>query len=55
MPRGSSSFWLPGNLSDHMDRQARTRDTMLVMSREMTGRSQRRHKTKHYDPDAQNH
>jgi hypothetical protein len=28
------------NLSNHMDRQARTGDTVLVKSREMTGRSQ---------------
>ncbi len=34
-----SSFWLLRNLSNHMDRQARTGDTVLVMSREMTGRS----------------
>ncbi len=26
----SSSFWVPGNLSNHMDRQARTSDTVLV-------------------------
>ncbi len=31
---------LPRNLSNHMDRQARTGDTVLVKSREMTGRSQ---------------
>ncbi len=36
----SSSFWVPRNLSNHMDRQARTHDTVLVKSREMTGRSQ---------------
>ncbi len=36
----SSSFWLPRNLSDRMDRQARTGDTVLIKSREMTGRSQ---------------
>ncbi len=30
-------FWLPQNLSNHMDRQARTSDTVLVKSREMTG------------------
>ncbi len=36
----SSSFWLPRNLSNHMDRQARTGDTMLLENREMTGRSQ---------------
>ncbi len=35
----SSFFWLPQNLSDHMDRQARTGDTVLVKSREMIGRS----------------
>ncbi len=34
----SSSFWVPRNLSLHMNRQARTGDTMLVNSREMTGR-----------------
>ncbi len=33
-------FLLPRNLSNHMDRQARTRDTVLVNSREMTGKSQ---------------
>ncbi len=40
-PRSSSfcSFWLPRNLSNHMDRQARTGDTVLVKSWEMTGRS----------------
>ncbi len=27
------SFWFPRNLSNHMDRQARTRDTVLVKSR----------------------
>ncbi len=31
------SFWFPRNLSNHMDRQARTRDTVLVKSREMAG------------------
>ena len=31
----SSSFWVPGNLSYHIDRQARTSATVLVMSREM--------------------
>jgi hypothetical protein len=35
-----SSFWLPRNLSNYMDRQARTRDTVLVRCREMTDRSQ---------------
>ncbi len=34
----SSSFWVPRNLSHHMDRQARTGDTVFVKSREMTGR-----------------
>ncbi len=34
------SFWLLRNLSNHMDRQARTRDKVLAKSREMTGRSQ---------------
>jgi hypothetical protein len=32
----SSSFWLPRNLSNRMDRQARTGDTVLFKSREMT-------------------
>jgi hypothetical protein len=32
----SSCFWLPRNLSTHMDRQARARDTVLDKSREMT-------------------
>jgi hypothetical protein len=32
----SSSFWLPRNLSTHIDRQASTRDTVLAKSREMT-------------------
>ncbi len=36
----SSSFRLPRNLSNHMERQARTSDTVLVNRREMTGRSQ---------------
>jgi hypothetical protein len=35
-----SSFLVPRNLSHHMDRQARTGDTVLVKSREITGRSQ---------------
>ncbi len=35
----SSSFWLPRNLFNHIDRQARTRDAVLK-SRETTGRSQ---------------
>ncbi len=26
----STLFWLPQNLSNHMDRQARTRETVLV-------------------------
>jgi hypothetical protein len=30
----SSSFWLPRNLSNHRDRQARARDIVLVKSRE---------------------
>jgi hypothetical protein len=38
-------FWFPRNLSNHMDRQARTRDTVLAKSREMTGRI--RSQTKH--------
>ncbi len=33
----SSSFWVLRNLSHHTDRQARTGDTVLVKSREMTG------------------
>jgi len=34
-------FLVPAkNLSNHVDRQARTRDTVLVKSKEMTGRSQ---------------
>jgi hypothetical protein len=33
-------FWDPRNLSNHMDRQAHTGDTVIVKSREMTGRSQ---------------
>ncbi len=37
----SSSFWVPRNLFHHMDKQARTGDTVLVTtSREMTGRTQ---------------
>jgi hypothetical protein len=36
----SSSFWLPRNLSHHMDRQALTGDTVLVESGDKTGRSQ---------------
>jgi hypothetical protein len=36
----SSSFWVPRNLSHHMIRQARTGDTVLVYSTEMTGRTQ---------------
>ncbi len=35
----SSSFWLPRNLAYHMDRQARTSNTVSAKSREMTGRS----------------
>ena len=35
----SSSFCFPRNLSNHMDRQARTGDTVLDQSREMTDRS----------------
>jgi hypothetical protein len=33
-------FWFPRNLSNHMDRQVPTRDTMLVKRREITGKSQ---------------
>jgi hypothetical protein len=36
----SSSFWFLRNLSNHMDRQARTRDPVSVKSRALTGRSQ---------------
>jgi hypothetical protein len=35
-----SSFWVPRNLSHHMIRQARTFDTVLVKSRDMTSRTQ---------------
>jgi hypothetical protein len=35
----SSSFWIPRNLSHHMNRQALTGDTMLVKIRETTGRT----------------
>jgi hypothetical protein len=38
----SSSLWLPRNLFNHMDRQARIGDTVMVKSREMTGGSQTR-------------
>jgi hypothetical protein len=34
------TFWLSRNLSNHMDRQTRTCDTVLVKNRELTGRSQ---------------
>jgi hypothetical protein len=42
VPRGpkSSSFWVPRNLSNHMDRQARIGYTVLVKRREVTGRTQ---------------
>jgi hypothetical protein len=54
----SFSFWLPRNLSNHMIRQARTGDTVLVNSRETgaesnTGRGEkgsRRQKTKYIGP-----
>jgi hypothetical protein len=36
----SSSFWIPRNLSHHIDSQARTGNTVLDKSREMTGRTQ---------------
>ncbi len=36
----SFSFCLPRNLSNHVDRLARTGDIVLVKSREMTGKSQ---------------
>ncbi len=39
VPR-SSSFFIPRNLSNHMDGRACTGDTVLVRSREMTGRGQ---------------
>jgi hypothetical protein len=32
-------FWVPRKLSHHMIRQARTGDTVVVKSREMTGRT----------------
>jgi hypothetical protein len=34
------ALWVPRNLSNHMVRRARTGDTVLAKSREMTGRSQ---------------
>jgi hypothetical protein len=34
-----SSFWVPRNLSYHIDKQAGTDVTMFVKSREMTGRT----------------
>ncbi len=37
----SPFVWFPQNLSNHMDRQARTGDTVLVESKEMTGRNQK--------------
>jgi hypothetical protein len=36
----TNAVHLPRNLSNYMDRQARTRDTVLVKSRETTGRRQ---------------
>jgi hypothetical protein len=41
IPKGqrSSSFWFLRNLSDHLDRLACTRDTLLVKRRTMTARS----------------
>ncbi len=39
----SSSCSLLRNLSNHMDRQAHTGDTVIVQSRDMTGRSQTLH------------
>jgi hypothetical protein len=39
----SSSFLVPRNLSNHMDRQAHTGDTVIVKSRVMTGWSQTLH------------
>jgi hypothetical protein len=32
-----SSLWLPRNLSNHMDRQARTGDTVLAKGSKITG------------------
>jgi hypothetical protein len=55
-------FLVPTNLSNHMDKQARTHDIVLFMSREMTciganhcrggwsGEGQRRHETKYIGP-----
>ncbi len=37
--RRSSCLWLPRKLSNHMNRQALSGDTVLVKSREMTDRS----------------
>ncbi len=51
----SSSFWLPRNLSHHMDRQAHTGDTVLVeRERWQVGAKhcQRRQKTKYIGPVA---
>ncbi len=42
----SSSFWFPRNLSNPMERQARTGDTLLVKSREMTAVVARRRRGK---------
>jgi hypothetical protein len=36
----TSSFWVPRNLFHPMIRQARTGDTVLVKSKEMTGGTQ---------------
>jgi hypothetical protein len=44
----SSSFWVPRNLSHHIDRQARTRDTVLVTAVVAGGRrgnDDRKHNT----------
>ncbi len=39
----SSSFWLPRNLSNIMDKQARPGDTELVKNKNMTGRVVAKH------------
>ncbi len=36
----NTTFWVPRNLYNHKDRQARISDTVLVKSIEMTSRSQ---------------
>jgi hypothetical protein len=42
-PLPSSSFWVPRNVTHHIDRQARTGDPVLVKSREMAGRVGAKH------------